>query len=438
MRLLVVSYVFPPFNCIGGVRVGKTAKYLTAHGHDVRVLTSADQPFPRTLDLEVPGERVLYSRYLNVRKPVEVALGDGARAAAMSASKGAAAGGGALRKGVGFFLRTFVYFPDANVGWLAYAARDASALLRGWRPDLILASSPPPTGLLVARRLSKRLGVPWVADLRDLWVDHQYYDHPRWRRAVEERLERRVLSTAAGFVTVSGPLAERLEEKYRKPTAVVLNGFDPGDYPPRAAARAADRRLTILYTGVVYPGRQDPSPLFDALRRMGGLADEVKVVFRGSFLGTVPELAARYGVERLVEVGPPVPYRESLRMQSEADLLLLLLWTDAAQRGVYTGKLFEYVGARRPILAVGAGADVAAEFILSRGAGSVSDDPDEIAALLRRLVEQKRREGALPPTPERAAAGVTREEQVRLLENFLSGLLRRAAESRGASRAANR
>ena len=421
MRLLVVSFAFPPFNSIGGVRVGKTAKYLVAHGHDVRVLTSGDQPFSKTLPLEVPAENVLYSRYLNIRKPVEIAMSDKAQAASLNISRGAASGG-ALRKGVGFFLRTFVYFPDANIGWLPYAARDASARLREWRPELILASSPPPTGLLVAWQLAKSWGVPWVADLRDLWVDHQYYAQPRWRKAVEEWLERRTLSSAAGFVTVSEPLAEVLKRKYDKPTAVVLNGFDPSDYPQQGNAPAGDGFVTILYTGVIYPGRQDPSPLFDALQRLGDLASEVKILFYGSYLGIVRELAAQYGVEHLVEVNPPVPYRESLRMQSEADALLLLLWNDQAERGVYTGKLFEYVGARRPILAVGVGGDVAAEFILSREAGTVLSYPEQIAAQLRQLIEQKRA-GGIPPTPARAAAGVTREEQVLALEGFLSELL---------------
>lgn len=446
MRLLLVSFAFPPFNSIGGVRVGKTAKYLFEHGHDVRVLASKEQPFKRTLPVELPSERVVYTRYLNVRKPAELVMGAGAQAAESNAappvSQGAQKGGGvagAIKRAAGFLLRTFVYFPDSNVGWLPYTAWDSTPLLREWRPELILASSPPPTGLLAAWRLSRRLGVPWVADLRDLWVDHQYYSQPAWRKAVEDRLEREVLGSAAGLVTVSEPLAEKLRKKYGKPTAVVLNGFDPSDYPaakdeakddegdashhPRANG---DGRVTILYTGVIYPGRQDPSPLFDALSRLGPLADFVRVVFHGTFLGTARESAERYGVGRLVEVNPPVPYRESLRMQTEADVLLLLLWTDRAERGVYTGKMFEYVGARRPILAVGGNEDVAAEFVRERGAGVVENDPARIADILRGYVEEKRTSGRIRAVPEGASAGVTREEQVRVLEDFLSGLLPRA------------
>jgi glycosyltransferase involved in cell wall biosynthesis len=424
MRLLLVSFAFPPFNSIGGVRVGKTAKYLIAHGHDVRVLTSAVQPFPRTLPVEVPEQNVIYTRYLNVRRPVELAMRGDAQSAAMNTSAGAARSGGLFRRTVGSFVRTFVYFPDASVGWLAYAARDAATHLAGWKPDLILASSPPPTGLPLARRLSKRLNVPWVADLRDLWVDHQYYDQPRLRKTFEEKYERRILSSAAGFVTVSEPLADTLRSKYAKPTAVVVNGFDPSDFPPQMNdGHAPGGPLTIVYTGVVYEGRQDPSPLFAALKLLGKEAESVRVAFYGSFLGSVRELAERYGVTHLVDVKPPVPYKESLRLQAEADVLLLLLWTDAAERGVYTGKLFEYVGARRPILAIGPGVDVASDFIRSRDAGFVVADAEQIAALLRQFLTQKRAAGTLPPIDIKACAGVTREEQVRVLEKFLSEVL---------------
>jgi glycosyltransferase involved in cell wall biosynthesis len=423
MRLLVVSYAFPPFNSIGGVRVGKTAKYLLRHGHDVRVLTSRDQPFPATLPLEVPEQNVIYSRYLNVRKPIEGALGERAHAAVSNKPDHSE---GALKQLLGFLVRTFVYFPDANIGWLPYATRDLSKLIGSWKPELILASSPPPTGLLVAHHVAKKYKVPWVADLRDLWVDHQYYNQPHGRQLIEEKLERHVFSSATAFVTVSEPLADTLRRKYGKPTAVVLNGFDPADYPRAPLTISGNDELKILYTGVIYRGRQDPSPLFKALKLLGDDARKIKVVFYGSFLGGVLDLAARHGVEHLVEVNSPVPYRESLRMQTEADLLLLLLWTDKDERGVYTGKLFEYVGARRPILALGGEDNVAADFIQERSAGTVLADPGRIAAHLLQCLQQKRSTGSVPAPPERAAVGVTREDQVEVLENFLSGLLHTA------------
>jgi glycosyltransferase involved in cell wall biosynthesis len=428
MRILIVSYIFPPFNCIGSVRVGKTAKYLLKFGHDVRVLTAQDQPFPPTLQLEVPTENVIYSRSLNVRKPAEVMLGKGAHAEAENRPPHGRLRS-AMKQALGFPLRTFVYFPDANVGWLPFALSAGARLLEEWKADLILASSPPPTALLVARRLAKSFGIPWIADLRDLWVDHHYYNQPSWRKVVEARMERRVLSSAAALVTVSEPLAEILRAKYRKPTKIVLNGFDPADYPARSDLAFNNGNIRILYTGVTYPGRQDASMLFAALRQLGPLAEQVRVTFYGSYLNTIREKAAEHGVQHLVEINAPISYKESLKAQSEADILLLLLWTDPAERGIYTGKLFEYIGAHRPILAVGGADCVAAELIRSRNAGVVMSDPGKIAAQLEKWIQLKQKTGIIPGLPDESAAGISREEQARSLEVFLCATLQSASRS---------
>ncbi|HKP38222.1 MAG TPA: glycosyltransferase [Pyrinomonadaceae bacterium] len=419
-----MSYAFPPFNSIGGVRVGKTAKYLLKLGHDVRVLTAQNQPFHPTLPVELPAERVLYTKSLNLRKPAEVALRKSANAEAESRMPRGGRFKALLKRALGFPLRTLVYFPDANVGWLPYAVSAGSSLLQDWKADLILASSPPPTSLLVAHKLARKFNVPWIADMRDLWVDHHYYKQPRWRRAAETKMERRVLSSAAGLVTVSEPLAETLRAKYGKPTAVVLNGFDITDYPSGSGLVRNNGVVKILYTGATYPGGQDPSALFEALRRLGPLGDKVRVKFYGSFLNTIRETAAAHDVAHVVEVNAPIPYKESLKAQTEADILLLLLWTDPAQRGVYTGKLFEYIGARRPVLAIGGADCVAADLIRDRHAGVILDDPGEIKLQLERWIQMKDQTGGIPRLPDESVAGISREEQVAVLEDFLRTTLR--------------
>jgi glycosyltransferase involved in cell wall biosynthesis len=434
MRLLIISYAFPPFNSIGGLRVGKTAKYLAEHGHDVRVLTTEAQPYPPTLPLEIAREKVIYSRWMRIGKSAENILKEGG---------GAHAGGGASDGGVAYmlkneldrFAKALLHFPDAFVGWVPFAMKEAARLLEGWRPEVILASSPPPTSLLVAHKVARKYRIPWVADLRDPWVDHHYYNQPRWRKYFEEKLERRILSSAAGLVTVSPPWAEALEAKHGKFAAVVPNGFDPADYPARAEVPHRDGWIEIVYTGLVYQGRQDPSPLFKALRELGPAAGKVRVVFYGALSYDVRGAAALYGVEHLVEAAAPVPYREALSIQTSADALLLLLWNDPKERGVFPAKMFEYVGAGRPILAVGGTGSAAAEFLREKRLGLVTDDPGRIAAQLREWVEQKQQAGSIPGPAEETVAGVSREERTRELEAYLSEVIRANATGAGAQSA---
>jgi glycosyltransferase involved in cell wall biosynthesis len=426
MRLLVVSFAFPPFNSIGGVRVGKIAKYLLALGHDVRVITARDQPFEPTLPLEIPSEKVIYSKWLTPRRK---SANSSLKSADLSKNFNQNSAGRigfkpVLKRVLGYPYKTLVDFPDSNIGWLPYAESAASRLFKSWYPDLILASSPPPTSLLVAHRLSRKYRVPWVADLRDLWIDHPYYDQPRWRKMFEQKLERRVLLSTAGVTTVSQPLAETLKMKYGKAARVVLNGFDQVDYPVTSDVPFDSGRLKILYTGMIYPGKRDPSPLFEALQRLGALAERVRVVFHGFFLESVRPMIRSYGLEHLVEVHDPVSYKESLRMQTQADILLLLLWSDPTERGVYTGKLFEYIGARRPILTIGSPESVAAELVMQRQLGCVANNAAVIAAQLERWIEQKQKIGAIPDLPEEVVRGFSREEQTKVLEEYLLTILR--------------
>lgn len=422
MRLLLVSYFFPPYNTIGAVRVGKTAAYLARWGHDVRVLSAADQPLQPSLPVEIDESRVTRTPWLNVNAPIEWVAGGRQRVAAQGLSTGAKRG--SLKSHLGRWYKTLVNLPDGQVGWLPYATRAGEQLLHDWRPDLILASAMPPTSLFVAERLSRRFNIPWIAELRDLWTDEGSYSQPWWRRGLERRWERRLLESAAGLVTVSQPLADHLQVEYRKPTAVVLNGFDPSDFeqPQLAESQLTCRphrhQLQITYTGMIYAGRRDPGPLFQAVAQLGSAAQSVRIDFFGRYLQPVVEQARAFGVSDSVYVHESVGYRESLAIQQHSDLLLLLIDGDPRQRGVYTGKLFEYLGARRPILALGPADNVASQLIVERGAGVVLREPHEIAQQLRRYLHQKQSTG-IAPVPQSALHGLTRAEQVRQLERFL-------------------
>lgn len=420
MRILFVTHFFPPYNCIGAVRAGKTVKYLRQLGHEIRVLTAADQPLQPTLPVEIPESEVIYTPWVNVNRPVELALGGRDRVAAKGYASTATP---SFLRWLGTLYKHLVNLPDGQIGWYPHAVAAGRRLMREFQPDVILASAMPVTSLLVAHALSRRQGVPWVAELRDLWLDNPYLALPSWRRFLERRWERRVLGSAKGMVTISEPLAETLRSRFPVPVRVVTNGFDPEDYPTNAAPPGGDV-VRIVYTGMIYEGRRDPSPLFRALAALGDARQKVRLAFYGRYLGVVEPLARRHGVEDCIEVHEPVSHREALRIQAEADVLLLLLWNDPRERGSFTGKLFEYLGARRPILAIGPADNVAARLISERGAGAVESRPEALVGLLSDWIRQKAAGCPVPPPPPEAAAGCSREEQTKLLADFLQDCLR--------------
>src|SRR5438105_293197 len=195
MNVLIVSFWFPPSNVVGAIRVGKLARYLDRRGYGLRVLTT-DIGEDRSLPLEIAREQVIYTEY---RQPKD-------RLASIIRSfrgKGASRViGGDLTgvtdrtpgKSLSDRLRRHYYglknIPDLRRNWIKPAVSAGRALVGEWRPDIMFASAPPFTSLIVSSRLSRALGVPWIADFRDLWVDGPYYGEPQWRRRIDAVLER--------------------------------------------------------------------------------------------------------------------------------------------------------------------------------------------------------------------------------------------------------
>ncbi|MDF1502866.1 glycosyltransferase [Roseisolibacter sp. H3M3-2] len=318
----------------------------------------------------------------------------------------------------------FAFVPDQYVGWYRPAVRAALDVARDWRPDVVLASGTPWTSLLVGRTVATRLGLPFVAELRDPWTGTTLSRtaHFGWRARLDARLERHALARASALISVSDPYAEELRDRYHVPSHVVLNGFDAQRYAGVPSERPDDGVLRLLYTGNLSYER-DITPLLEAMASLGDDAARVRLDVIGN--GDLPLQAHFAGVAERLGVGasvrwlPALPYHAMARTQRGADVLLLVTYDDPSQRGVYTGKLFEYVGARRPILLVGMVDGVAADLLRDRGLGAAESTADGIAARLRGWLAEKREGNGPADTAGTQVDDLTRESQTRRLEAIL-------------------
>ena len=439
MRILLLTWHFPPVNTIAAVRLGKMARFFHQRNHRLRVLTAARTDGNVSLKLELPADLVESTRWIDIDKIVHplshlrdhiATLSRQRRPAVAPVAPAAPANGTAqgatpsLKHRISEVYNNLFFFPDRYIGWVPPAVRAGRRLIAAWRPDLIYASGPPFSVCLAADLLARRTGTPWVAELRDRWVDDPYFGRPAWRYAVESRLERRILDGASAIVTVSEPWADFYRTRYGKPTAAIFNGYDPTDFARLAApVPAADGCLRILHTGTIYAGFRDPTPLFQAIAGAGLGPEEIKVIFYGTEDRFVRPLARAAGVEAVVEVHGAVSYERSLALQQAADVLLLLQWNNPREQGNIPAKVFEYFAARRPILGIGFEDGVPARWIRARHAGLYSSDPAVIADQLRRWIATRRATGALATLPESARAGLARDAQYAKLESFLGELV---------------
>ncbi len=429
MRVLIVSFAFPPSNVIGAVRVGKLARYLDQRGHDVRVLAT-DVVEDRSLPLEISRERVLYTGYCQRQHWVDrvarwlrgqTALQAGVRHKDARGQDGAPAR--SLRQTFRRHYFALIHIPDMRTDWVRTAIPEGRQLMEEWRPEIIFASAPPNTGLIVASRLARAHKVPWVADFRDLWADNQYYSEPGWRKRIDALLEQRILRSAAGLVTVSPIWAEQLRRRHGKDVTVVYNGYAEEDFPPLAPRADPGGSLTIRYMGSIYRGFRDPSVLFSAIALLPEeLRTRINVEFFSDAGDAVLDGAAAHRVESAVVVKPRVPYRHALALQMQADILLLLQSSDPRDEGNLPAKLFEYLYARRPILFIGYERGIAARLVIERRAGLVSNSPVKICDQLQTWFQDKRA-GRLDRLDPSVSLGLGRDDQYAKLERLFEEIL---------------
>jgi glycosyltransferase involved in cell wall biosynthesis len=324
-----------------------------------------------------------------------------------------------------------------NAVWLPRAWRACVRMVRTYQPDALLSSSPPHCVHLLGLYLKRRFGLPWVVDFRDPWFIHGKpgFGNPLWpwfEAQCEKVVMRHADVVVANAPAAAAGMAEAFPQHGHK-MITLSNGFDPESFPTSVArsgdraitmARSGDRATTwepaamtieILHTGEVY-ARRDARPLLDALQQLHREPLAGGKPYRLYFLGRSKEngldLSAeirRRGLEQLVDPGCQVPYGQVLQQLVRAEILLLL--DSPGRRMGIPAKLYEYLGAGRPILALAEEDGDVAWALRTSGILHRIAPPRDAPRIKQALVELTVALAAQPngvPAPERLAV-FTRE-----------------------------
>jgi len=419
--LLIVSFYFPPIMSAGSVRIGKFAKYLPEFGWNPVVLTVQPKKMTTGIPLEIETWRVVRTPYRDpvgfFSRPPEFRGGLGPTLQSLESGKKSYVREWVKRHSPFTIQR----MPDRMLGWYPYAVKAGRKVFEWNGIDAVFSSHPTPASHLVAARLCKKAGVPWVADYRDLWTGSTLRPYPGCLEAVERRFERKVLKGAAALTTVSETLRDYLDDLHGKPVEVIYNGFDPEDFQGDPAA-GIPGVFTVVYSGTLYTSRQSPASFFRALESLMGRGVVTEKNFRARFIGVQEppfnDLVVDYGLASIVTSEPFQPYRENVATLKGADVLLFFSWNAGEMAGNPTSKIFQYAGAGRPILVVGDENRFVSNFVKENRAGEVGRGPDEIAGILERWLARARRgeTPALPPDKERLARFDRRNQAKQLAE----------------------
>ena len=386
-RVLLITYYWPPSGGAGVQRVLKTVKYLRDFGWEPVVYTAADAAYPvidESLAAEVPaGVEVirepiwepyeLYKRFTGQSKKKRVYSGlmnDDAKPS--------------LAQRASVWIRGNFFVPDARRFWIGPSVRRLRAYLKDHPVDALYSSGPPHSCHLIARNLKRATGLPWLADFRDPWTEIDFYDQlmlTAWADRQHHRQEQTVLREADRVTSVGWTTAQQLGKLGDRAVDVVFNGFDETDFPAEAAA-APDDTFTVCHAGSVNRDRNSPE-LWAVLGELAATDPVFRAKLRLRFAGKVEENTFRQieaaGLAENLERIDYVPHSEVTTLLARARVLLLLLNDTPTVKGVLTGKLFEYLAARRPILAIGTPDGDAARVLRETGAGTMCGFGDKAA-----------------------------------------------------------
>jgi len=430
MKILILSWYFPPANTIGAVRLGGLAEYLHEAGHDIRVVCADQIPENQTLTTSFPESQVIRTHHVDFVNCIMSYLrfSRGVRhnenkSDTNEAAKNMESAGSGLLSYLKSAVQEVLTFPDKRNGWISYGVRAARDLIRNWQPDLVFASGPHFSTLVIAHIVTKGLHLPLICEFRDRWWDDPYGEKSSLKRFLERHCEAHIVRSARAISTVSQPWAETYRDHYGKPVVVIANGYDEmkvenANFP----CPFNDSYLNIIYTGGIYPIHRDPSPLFSAIAQNSDLSQSVIVWFYGTEPQHVVPLIEKYSIAKNIKILPAVPHDEAVYLQHKADVLLLMQWNDPREQGNVPGKFFEYLGARRPILLMGLEGGVPDTILRERGAGQICNSPEAIAEYLRSWLAIKAANGAIPDVDPSASAGFSRREQYEKLRIFLEDL----------------
>lgn len=353
-RVLILCYFYPPLAGGGVHRVLSFTRHLPAHGWSCTVVCAGEEDYwvkdetltaaipPGTEVLRVPGGSAL-SAWRRVFSRGDRLPGQGA---------------GILRS-----LSDWWLLPDSYVGWAPRARAAAARRMRQGGVDVVLSSSPPESAHVAALPLGARFGVPWVADFRDPWIGLYRRQPPTaWHARRQGALERRVMERADLVLAASRTqlsYSERGSGARPRRAEVVLNGFDSVE-PPAPVAAAAESSapggtFLLAFTGTL-SHVPDTEVFFEALHelfvRHPDARRRLRVKLAGPFDPGYEDRSVALGLKGVVEFLGQRSHGEVRDLQRSADLLLLWIPRADVLRAAVPGKLYEYLDAGRPILAL--------------------------------------------------------------------------------------
>ena len=388
MRVLLITYYWPPAGGSGVQRWLKFVKYLPSFGVEPIVYTVENPSYAvedPSLSDEVPENLKVITK--SIWEPNSI-LGR----LKLKKTKQSA---GFLDPNPSFFgrqmqyIRANYFIPDARKFWIKPSVRKLTSFVKEHKIDIIITTGPPHSLHLIGAALQKKTGVKWVADFRDPWTNIDYFHNlPLTNKAKRKHheLETMVLNRADAVVVVGKFMKREFNDSNDK-VVVITNGFDDEDQTREVAL---DTKFSISHIGMMNADR-NPKILWQALKELieesEDFAKDLSVKLIGKCDQEVYQSVADFKLQNYVSFVAYMAHKDVLKFQRASQILLLAVNRVPSAKSVITGKVFEYLQSERPIIGIGPVDGDLAEILHETGSGQMIDF-DDIASLKDLLRKQ--------------------------------------------------
>ncbi|MBL7999009.1 MAG: glycosyltransferase [Candidatus Kapabacteria bacterium] len=433
-NLLIIAYYFPPSGGPGVQRVLKNVQYLPEFGWNPIVLTVSNGTFPardESLLAKVPPDTIVERTHIYEPYDLYKKFTRTNASAALDVSVLTTNAEQSFTKRIANFIRSTFFIPDARIGWMLTAPERGRELIREHGIHALYSSSPPYTCSLIARSLKRSTGLPWIAGLRDPWTEFLTTPKRWWLpRMIDRSLEQSVLREADLVECAWQGIITDALRKYPSLNPGkflhVPNGYDSADFPTVEHTR--NTRFTITYSGSLY-GLRNPGILLRAMERLVELGEctPSDILFRcvGRVGDDVLSSIAQSPLRDSVEIIPYVPHAESIAWLLRSDALLLIVDDAKESNEIVPGKVYEYLGVMKPVVAIAPAQSAVASLLRQTKAGESIEqgDADAMTSVITTLYRRWKNKTPLYEPIHSEITKYERREAARILAKTLDGMV---------------
>ncbi|PJA99225.1 MAG: glycosyl transferase family 1 [Ignavibacteriales bacterium CG_4_9_14_3_um_filter_30_11] len=349
-KVLVIAYYFPPMGLSGVQRTLKFIKYFKNYNWEPTVLTTSDVGYyahDNTLLKEVEDADVKIER-----------VGGGEINSLIKKNGTIKIPGEKLRKVLSFFSQTF-FIPDNKIGWTKKAIVKAREILKREKFDIIFVTAPPFSSVNMAVELKKEFNIPLVIDYRDLWFESYFSFYPTlFHKSMNKKMEYNALRASDKITVTNRIIKEKILNTYQflsfEDVTILSHGFDTMDFEGLEPEKRTNNRMIISYSGI-FMEYNTPEYFLRAFKKITLEKPEIAANIELHFIGFLRKenmkIIKKLQIEEFVKDFGYIEHKEAVRKLISSDLLWFMIGNRKNIDALLPGKLFEYVGSKKPIIA---------------------------------------------------------------------------------------